>query len=352
MIQFTNTQAQDSTRCGNWLSINGLYGFILPLYSNSMLYLIRAHVPALELEYYRVTGDREWKQEYRYPEAGIGMFYAWLGNPSELGNCMGAYPFINFHLQRNYKELFFLKIGIGLSYFPVIFNRVINHKNDVIGSHINALICLRLNRHFNVTQRVRIETGIGITHCSNGTFQVPNLGINLITASTGISYNPKPNGKKAVHPVDSSIKNKIENDFIIAAGASDVEPPGGRKYAAYTLSYNLYKVLNFKNKIGAGFDLFDNNANVKRLALDSVYLSNRIQIFQPSIKVCYELSIGRISLPVETGLYLYSKFTGNGYIYDRIGIRYYSKKHFIINLTLLTHFARADFIEWGAGYQL
>lgn len=119
-----------------------------------------------------------------------------------------------------------------------------------------------------------------------------------------------------------------------------------------TLSYIAFKRLTSKSKLGIGIDIFNNQANIARLKVDSVFLKNDLAITQPALKAAYELTLGNFSLPLEMGAYLYTKYLGNGYIYDRIGIRYYAGKHFIANLTLLTHFARADFIEWGLGYKL
>lgn len=348
------TKAQDSTRTGSWLTLDLHYGFILPLYTSSMNILIQGHVPAFELDYVnKPVSENNWINAYHCPEMGLAFFDAYLNNPAQLGTEYGIYPFINFHLNRSFKERLYFRVGIGMAYFPVIFNAMDNHKNDVIGSHLNAMINLRLNYHVYLADKIRLEAGLGLTHCSNGAFQTPNLGINLITFNTGLSYCIGSGKKSVTKPyIDTAKTKRIEQDIFAAVGGSEVEPPGGQRYVDITLSYIAFRRLNTKSKLGIGIDIFNNQANTERLKADSVFLKNNIDIAQFGLKLAYELTLGRISLPLEMGGYLFSRYTGNGYIYNRIGIRYYTGHHIIVDLSLLTHFAKADFIEWGLGYTL
>jgi hypothetical protein len=346
--------AQDSIRKGSWISGDIHYGFIMPLYTSSMNILVKGHVPAFELDYMNKPAcANNWLGAYHCPETGVAFFSAYLNNAAQLGDEYGIYPFVNFHLNRSFKERLYFRFGIGLAYMPVIFSRVDNHKNDVIGSHINAMFNFRFNYHIYLSDRMRIETGIGLTHCSNGSFQTPNLGINLITANTGLSYFLTSPKYCRVQPfIDTTKTKKIENEIFATTGLSEVEPPGGIHYPDYTLTYIGFKKLSSKNKLGLGLDIFYNEANIERLKNDTVPFKNNINNTQIGLKVAYEITLDKLSLPLEMGGYLYSKFVGNGFVYNRMGIRYYAGKHIIANLTLLTHFAKADFIEWGVGYRI
>jgi len=348
------SKGQDSTRTGNWLSLNLHYGFILPLYTSSMNILIQGHVPAFELDYFnKPISEDNWLNAYHCPETGLALFAAYLNNPAQLGNMYGICPFINFHLNKNFKERLYFRIGIGLGYMPVRFDPLNNHKNDVIGTHLNALINLKLDYHFYLTNKTRLETGIGLTHCSNGAFQTPDLGLNIVTFNTGLSYcisSPRKYIEKPYH--DTLSTKKIESEFFVVTGLSEVEPPGGQKYIDLTLSYIGFRRLSAKSKLGLGADIFYNQANIERLNPENAPFKNNLDVTQFGLKVAYELTLNKISLPIEMGGYIYSKFTGNGYVFNRIGVRYYAGKHFIANLSLLTHFVKADFIEWGVGYKL
>ena len=276
-----------------------------------------------------------------------------MGNPTQLGNEIGAYPFINFHLQRSAKEKLYLRAGLGLAYLPVIFNQETDHKNILIGTHVNTIINLRLTYHYYLSNSIRIETGFGITHCSNGSFSTPNLGINIISLNAGLSYCLNERKVQHISPQpDTSNHKKLIHEFYVSGGTMEIEPPGGHRYGAVTLNYTAYKKLNRKNSIGAGIDLFYNSANLETLALDSIHVASKLENIQVGIKFGYEFIIGKIALPYEIGAYLYTKSLGHGYEYNRLGIRYYINPHFIANISLLAHFASADFVEWGVGYRL
>ncbi len=344
--------SQDSVRCGSWISANIHYGFIMPAYSNSMLYLIRAHVPAIEVDYlYKPCGSEPWETDYHLAETGVAFFSGWLGNPTELGNMYGVYPFVNFHLQQNYSEALYLRFGVGLGYLPVIFNRLTNYKNDVIGSHLNAMINLRLTSHFYLSDRLRLETGLGITHCSDGNFTTPNLGINLLTLNTGLSYCINPYKTCVKGACDTAPLRKVQNEILVAAGISQNEPPGGRYFGAVTLSGDRYYTLSKKSRFGGGVDIFNNYANIAKLQAQNVYLSSPIENTQIGIKAAYELTLGNLTMPMEMGYYVFTKFQTPGNLYNRFGLRYFFGKHAIANLTLLTHFASAVYVEWGGGYR-
>jgi|SRR6185312_14623304 len=346
-----NAKGQDSIRCGQWITANMHYGFIIPIYG-PMDVLLKAHVPAIELNYVsKPSANLPWQLAYHSPETGVAFYYAWLGNPTQLGNMIGVYPFINFHMQKSYREDLYFRIGIGLAYMPVIFDRLNNHKNDVIGSHVDALLNVRFNSHIYLSSRTRLELGLGVTHASDGNYQAPNLGINVLTFNTGLSYCIKP-GKYLPKPYKDSVSHadKIENNVYLAFGLSEREPPDQGKYGAVTLNYTRYYKLSTKSKLGGGIDVFYNQTNIVRMADNGIYLKNSLENIQSGLKVCYEVTVGKFALPYELGAYTYTMYKGSE-IYDRIGVRYYANRHTIINLTLLLHYASADYIEWGMGYR-
>ena len=348
------SKGQDSIRTGSWLSVNVHYGFILPVYTQDMAILLTGHCPGFEADYLnKPSGDQPWQLDYHYAETGVAFFYSSLGNPTQLGNEFGLYPFVNFHLQRSAKERLYFRAGLGLAYLPVIFNQETNHKDILIGSHINAMINLRLAYHYYISNSLRLEAGFGITHCSNGSFNTPNLGINLLTINTGLSYCVNEHKVTIIAPKpDTSNHKKIAQELYLGIGESKIEPPGGARYGAMSLTYTAYHTINKKSKVGGGVDLFYNKSNLVSIAADSIPIHSQLENIQVGVKAAYELSLWKLSFPLEVGGYLYTKSIGHGYEYNRLGIRYNITDHLIANISLLAHFAAADFVEWGFGYRL
>ena len=164
------------------------YGFIIEHRAN-MDYLIKKHVPAGELNFtLQTNGEKHWEQVYKNPEKGVGIYFADLGNPQQLGQAIGFFSFINFSLNPDRKFNLYFRSGNGIGIITKPYSRINNHKNNVNGSFINAFVNLRLSSVFFPCRNLRLETGIGLTHLSNANWSLPNLGINIATINIGIGF--------------------------------------------------------------------------------------------------------------------------------------------------------------------
>ena len=50
------------------------------------------------------------------------------------------------------------------------------------------------------------------------------------------------------------------------------------------------------------------------------------------------------------GVYIKDKYQPEDYFYHRVGMRYYFKNGLNAQVVLKSHWARADYVEWGLGY--
>jgi len=333
------------------------YGFIIEHHAN-MDYLIKRHVPAGELNFtLQTNGEKHWEQVYKNPEKGLGIYFAELGNPEQLGCAIGIFPFVNFPLNPNRKFKLYIRSSDGIGIITKPYDRTNNHKNNINGSRINGFVNLRLSSVFFPWKNIRMETGIGLTHLSNAAWTLPNLGINIASVNLGISFmkrkieNKKPNETENLKPV---ITNPNYFFTVIAAAAvNEVSPPGsGKKYASYILYASGWKTVSEKSRFCVGADAFYNLANLATAERDTTFdTSNKLNNLQAGVRFGYELVVGKIALPLEMGAYLFTKTTSNGPLYHRIGVRYYVNKHIIINYSLKTHWVTAENLELGLGYR-
>jgi len=327
-------------------------GYIIS-HRNNMSHLIKGHVGVGELNFvYRTEGCKPWHQVYKYPELGVSFMHFELGNPKQLGSLEALYPYSDFRLNKiNPVFSLTMRVGVGVAYLTKPFDIRTNHKNNAIGSHLNGFVNLRLNAVFTLSKNFKLNTGLGMSHASNGAMRTPNLGLNIPTIHLGLSY--AVGNKNWVCKKDSiePLSKKWRLAAIAAFGIKELEPPTGRKYVAYTFQLNAYKPLNYKNRLGGGVDFVYNNALKTVWEDDGVYNYGFKDIFQVGVKVGYEYRIHRLSLPIEFGFYVFKKQSYNGSMFHRIGFRYNVTKHLIANLSLRTHFAKADYFEWGLGYQ-
>jgi len=342
-----NSYSQDNLVIG----FNAHYGFIWA-HHPEIQYVIQGHIPAFEINIAKPTyGDKIWQQRYHYPDMGICFLHVDLGNPAILGNADAISGYMNFPLVSERKFNLNFRVGAGIAYLTKKFDRLDDHKNMVIGSHIDGTANLRLNTKIHLSDHLIMEAGLGMTHFSNGAFALPNLGLNIPTVNLGASYILGKKHEKIVTDTIISINKKMEYLVYVTGGVTEINPPGSNKYFAYTFSFVAGKRLTYMSRFNLGLDFFYNPANIKNLKQDTITLSNNLQNVQVGIKLGYELVISRLSIPIEMGTFLYTKYTGSGYLYHRLGLRYRITEHIIANVTLKTFWAKADYIEWGGAYR-
>ena len=346
------SEAQNSPAENFLLSAQGHYGFIIAQHDD-MKSLVSGHIYGGELNYiFRTDGCKPWQQIHKYPEIGVCALHLYLGNPQQLGTLEAIYPYTNIRLNKlNKKVNLNLRLGLGLAYITKPFDRITNHQDIAIGSHVNGFVNLRFNTNVKLTEGLRLDAGVGLTHASNGAIKTPNLGLNMATVNVGIGY--AFGNKNCVYRKDTipPIEKGWVPSIIVVAGIKQLETPDGPEYRAYGLQANIYHTINYKNKIGGGVEIAYNNATKAVWAKDSVYTNKISDILQGGVKISYSFTMHRLSLPIDFGVYLYKKQDYNGIFFHRIGLRYMVSKHIIANITLLTHFAKADYFEWGVGYQ-
>lgn len=347
----TSLRAQDAPTHDFMISAQGHYGYIIT-HRNNIGHLIKGHIYGGELNYiFRTNGKQAWQQVHRYPELGVCALHLYLANPEQLGSLEALYPYTNIRLNkvtRSWKLN--LRLGVGLAVITKPFNAKTNHKNNAIGSYLNGFVNLRLGYAFMLSKTWRLDAGLGLTHASNGAMETPNLGLNMATINLGVAYaigNKDIQYKKDTIPKCS---RKWSTSLIGVMGARELEQPDGPKFLVYGLQLNGYRVLNYKNKIGIGIEAGYNGATRRRFENDSLFNKTYSDVATLGVKAAYEFTFNRIVLPVEFGYYLHNEEPDYGIFFHRIGVRYMITKHVVANVTLLTHWARADYFEWGAGY--
>ena len=331
------------------------YGFLWS-HHTKMDYLVKGHIPAFEISLSRQTSDNQfWEQLYNYPAIGVSFLHFNLANPDVLGNANGVFGYVNFPLIRKNKFKWSYRFGAGIGVVDKPFDHKTNYKNSAIGSQINILMTLLTETKWMLSKNLSLSTGIGLTHFSNGAFKTPNLGINLPTVNIGASWQigePHANFKRDTLP---KIEKEIEYSVIAAFGIKEIDPIGGSKYAVYTLSGNITKAISRKRELGIGLDIFYDRSNIKSFQPDfsgsNVFPEKESEFIRTGVHFSHELVISKLTVITQMGVYLYTKLKSDGSLYHRFALKYKLSERIFVNLSLKTHWAKADYIEWGLGYK-
>lgn len=345
----TLTAGNDSTD-GSWnIIIRGDYGFTIA-HRPALQPLQEAHVKGFEITVSKPTaGSKYWHADFLYPEVGFTIAAFDLGS-GILGRGIVAYPFIDFPLGKGCWNVFHFRYGMGLGYIENTFDAVDNIKNVAVGSHFNGVIHLDLHYTQRLAKNTSIEFGPAITHYSNGSVSLPNLGINLATFNLAFQHTFGKN--QAIRKPEKVDANKNSRIHIYAGGfPKKIYPPDGESYFAITLSGLWCKPVNRKSTFGLGADVFYDNSIYPRIEAFGEEAPEKINNFRAGVYGSYQLAVGQLGLIFNMGYYLYNAWDNDGNFYHRIGLRYYFEKIFLC-VNLKSHYARADFFEFGAGIRL
>ena len=383
------------------------YGFIIR-HHKDIAHLTNTHFPAYELNLVRQTsGTKYWQQRFAYPQIGISFLYTSLGNNPFVGNAYSLTPYINFPLYKAPRFRFCYRFGVGLSWLTKKFDAVNDYKNISISTDINASIRTDFEADWYI-HRFILSSGIGLSHYSNGGFRQPNLGFNIAALSLGIAYQlkttdsplergqrgvlqPAPNSQlptqnstlptpssqipapnsplptpysplptpNSTLPTPSSLlpapysQLPTPSFLLIAyAGSKGIFPPGSKNYAIYNIEAGYLKRIGYKSEIGAGVNLvydFSLPALQKHIG-DTI--AQGLKVFQPGIYLAYQLDISKLKLQFNIGTYLYSVYTQNGSLFERLILIYPVSKKVFVNLSLKTYYFKADVSQFGLGYRI
>lgn len=344
LMSFIKAQNQQS------YSIDSHAGFIM-VHRYNMRHLVQSHITGFELSIGKNNFDSLlYNQLYNFPEKGISVYYTNLGNPEQLGNVAALIPYMLLPLNSNRMLLF--KVGVGLGYFNTTFHQTENNLNNVISSHLTVAVNTQFQKNWKLSNRLVLYNKIGMTHFSNAAFKMPNLGINLVTASLGLNFFSvsTPNFERKKIEFNPSKKSYLE--IGISSGLKEVGGPGGLKYVIFNANGAIIYPISFKSEFLLWGDLFHDRSLEIRLANDNWKKASSADFLQSGILGAYRIRYNKLSFMIGMGTYIYTPYKGLGVIYHRVGIRYQINKKLSINTTLKSHFAIADFAEWGIVYRI
>ncbi len=336
------------------------YGFTLDHHIEMTTF--RRHYMAYEISVMKATyGRTRWEFMYNYPLIGISYWYSNLGNTRPLGDAHALFPFINFPLLRSQDFNLYFRLGAGLGYLTRKYHRYDNYENLAIGSHINGCINLLLEARWRLGKRFMASGGVSLVHFSNGAIKQPNYGLNMPGVNVALAYrlsreNPYLRQKlmPRLVPFEFDGKKFLQVDVNVAFGVKDYQATlgNGASYGVATIYGNLLWPVKFKSRLGFGLDLSYDGSDEKLLALRGVNPEHRIDLVRTGINGAYELNFSRMAIMLNLGVYLTGLDKSDGYVYEKVALRFGITDRLFAGIMLRAHYARADFVSFGLGYRI
>lgn len=352
---FCNSQDQRETKKYT-LDISQYYGSIL-LHNNYISHLITAHPGGLILGYNRKTyGDMEWQELFNYPDTGISFIYQNMNNGT-LGENFGLYAHYNFYfLKRNLQ----FRLGQGIAYNTNPFDKNNNFRNNAYGTHLLSSTYIMLNYHREqIFKGLGFKAGFSVIHYSNANVRAPNTSTNTLALNVGLVYD-LDGGVEREYILSGDrpkVAERIRYNLAFRMGINESDIVNSGQYAFYILSAYADKRLGRLSALQLGTDVYFSNFLKELIRYQSVAFPEygvrpdddykRVGVF-----LGHELFINSMSVIAQLGYYVYYPFDFEGRMYNRIGLkRYFSDKVFGA-ITLKSHGAKAEAVEFGIGVRL
>ncbi|MDR2037978.1 MAG: acyloxyacyl hydrolase [Bacteroidales bacterium] len=314
-------------------------------------------------------------RSYRYPYYGIGYYMGnmngiVLGNDEQsgFGRPAALYAFFGAPIYRGKWFQVKYDISAGISYNFNSYDPQVNPYNILVGSKNNAYINFGFESVFSLPGHSSLGLGFSLQHFSNGSYQKPNKGINLVSSTVSYQFGLYKNRDKKYSrfPVPSH-EPTLEWYLFIASGVrmldTDFDPDkprqGHRWYCANVSSATLIKI-NHRRKFGAGLDLFYFDwgryvIGYRAHENGETVTTKRSDNFALGAFLAHEVGYKRVWLVTNLGFYLNQRVGDDPkkpWIYERIGVKFQLTSRLFVGVSVKAHMAKADYTEWTVGYSL
>ncbi len=330
----------------------------IALHNNDILHLIEGHPEGYILSWNKKTyGYNDWEQRYNYPDYGVTYVYQNLKSDA-LGTVASAYAHYNFYF---FKRNLMFRIAQGIAYTDRPYNKVDNYRNIAYGSHIMsstfAMVNYKKERLFG---RFGVQAGLSLIHYSNANVKAPNLSTNSMTLNVGVTYNideVEPEYSTTLKGVKEKFTEPIKYNLVFRTGINESDVVGSGQFPFYVASAYADKRIGIKSALQLGTDVFFSKFLEELIYYQSVSypeedVSGDEDYKRVGIFAGHELFVNRISLVTQFGYYVYYPFDFEGRTYLRIGLKRYFGKKIFGAMTLKSHGAKAEAVEFGIGIRL
>jgi len=347
--------SQNNNNSNSYLDVNYFSGNIA-LHNNDILHLIKGHPDGVILSWNKKTfGEEAWQQRFNYPDYGASFIYQDLKN-DVLGENYGLYAHYNFYF---FKRNLMFRIGQGIAYNTNPYDKLDNHKNIAFGSRLLSSTYVMLNyKKERIFNRFGLQGGLSLVHYSNANVKAPNTSVNSMAFNLGLTYNLDEEDAEYIDNLnDEKFTERIKYNIAFRSGINQSDIIGSGQFPFYILSAYVDKRLGHVSAIQFGVDVFFSNFLKELIYYQSVSFPELDVTGDEDYKrmglfVGHELFINKMSIESQVGYYVYYPYDFEGRMYLRIGLKRYFGKKLFGAITLKSHGAKAEAVEFGIGVRL
>jgi hypothetical protein len=345
---------QEAPRSRN-LEVSPFYGSVL-LHNPDISHLIRAHPAGVILALNRRTfGAEPWEERFGYPDQGVSFIYQDMGTAT-LGDNYGLYLHYNFYFLSRQMQL---RIGQGIAYTTNPYDAADNFRNNAYGSDLMSSTYLMLQyRRERLWNRLGLQAGIALVHYSNANVRAPNTSTNTLGLTAGLVYELDPDPAQEFRRWEKApFREPVRLNLVFRTGVNESDVVGSGQFPFYIFSAYADKRLARVSAIHVGAEVYFSNFLKELIRFQSTSfpelgVAPDTDFKRVGVMLGHELFINKLSVLTQLGYYLYYPFDFEGRVYNRIGIKRYFGDRWFGAVSLKSHGAKAEAIEFGLGIRL
>jgi hypothetical protein len=299
-------------------------------------------------------GYKVWQRQYKSPYYGAGISFGDFFNKEEVGTPVSAYGILGIPIKRWNKVSCYTEFQFGLASNWKHYDSVYNPKNIVIGGNLTLHLDIGFKVFAHLSPFVDFGGGISFIHFSNGGFERPNRGFNLLSPYAELRYRfaGRPDYRQIPRPATRNTSRELY--FMLGYGNHQlVEHELDSNYFAIS-GISIIGFQNFSNsfRLGTGLDInywFGLNARS-----DGTIGPRTLGNFTLGLLLQPEMVIDRLTIVGGVGIYALHLKHGNFHqTYQRLGVRFNVFDNFSCGVNVRSiNFMLAEFMEFNIGYTL
>ncbi|HEU4496668.1 MAG TPA: acyloxyacyl hydrolase [Flavobacterium sp.] len=302
----------------------------------------------------KTFGEKSWQALYNYPDYGLSLHYQDMKNEA-LGEIYGFYGHYNFYF---FNRNLMFRVAQGISYNTNPYDAYDNPTNYAYGTHWMPSTYFMLNyKKENVFKNLGIQAGISFFHHSNANLRSPNTGTNTLALNVAAVYEVgRPRFAGYLKSRDSiKFTQPVKFNFALRTGFNEGDAIGSGQYPFYVFSAYADKRINRKSALQLGADFFAMKyfqKSIEILASMDPGVSLDTDYRKGGVFIGHELFINRLSLEIQLGYYAYRPLDYLDRFYQRLGLKFYVTDKIYGGMSLKTHMAQAEALEFSLGVRL
>ena len=298
-------------------------------------------------------GTKGWHHNYHRPRVGGALIYHSLSETAD-NWMLGAFSFIDIPIKRTRAFELAFRGGVGLGYNPRPWNADTKADYFFGASKLTGSLQLGFMSRIALSRRLHAQVGAMFSHFSMGNAKKPNRGHNVPGVQLGLQYIVPTNSDASQAP-----KLAFDRDdkrwYIQGAAGVGTREMDDFDPTRYTVSSFLLRGMWRQSPIsafGAGVDLYYSRSDFYQATKDDSSSIGFKEKASAAWMLAHELSIGKLSLQTNFGVYLYRFRKREHPFVQRLGVYYYILPQLYAGVGLKTHFGKSDYVEWTVGFRL